>query len=103
MNENDGTTRCTVRRRSGDSAMVGYRRFRTRRRCEGGDKRGDPAALGGGTYGNSAMVDALLKAGADGTAKNNNGKSPADLALETKHPMIVAKATPRLPRRRARS
>ena len=28
--------------------------------------------------GHSAIVDALLKAGADGTAKNNEGKSPAD-------------------------
>ena len=53
--------------------------------------------------GHSAMVDALLKAGADGTAKGNDGKSPADLAKEKKHPMIVASATPRSPRRRARS
>ena len=44
--------------------------------------------------GHSAIVDALLKAGADGTAKDKDGKSPADLALENKHPMIVAKCDP---------
>ena len=40
------------------------------------------------------MVDTLLKAGADGTAKDKDGKSPADLALENRHPMIVAKCDP---------
>ena len=44
--------------------------------------------------GHSAIVDALLKAGADGTAKNKDGKSPADLALERRLPMIVAKCDP---------
>ena len=55
----------------------------------------DPAAPCGGD-GHSATVDALLKAGADGTAKNNKGKSPADLALEYKHPIIAAKCDPAL-------
>ena len=44
--------------------------------------------------GHTAIVDALLKAGADGTAKNKFGKSPADLALEKRYLMIVAKCDP---------
>ena len=59
---------------------------------------------GAAKWGDGAMVDALLKAGADGTAKDKNGESPADLAKEDKHPMKSSQsATPRLPRRRARS
>ena len=46
--------------------------------------------------GHTAIVDALLNAGADGTAKDNDGKSPADLAKQAKHPMIVAKCDPAL-------
>ena len=44
--------------------------------------------------GRTAIVDALLKAGANGTAKNKYGKSPADLAKNNKHPIIVAKCDP---------
>ena len=57
------------------------------------DKNGHPAALCG-EVGHSATVDALLKAGADGTAKDSDGKSPADHALEERYPMIVAKCDP---------
>ena len=44
--------------------------------------------------GHTAIVDTLLKAGADGTAKDDNGRSPADFAKDKKHPIIVAKCDP---------
>jgi len=42
----------------------------------------------------TATVDLLLAHGADGTARNDRGESPADYALENKHPMIVRKCDP---------
>ena len=40
------------------------------------------------------IVDALIMAGADVTAKDKRGKSPADIAKDNKHPIIVAKCDP---------
>ena len=62
------------------------RAARKGRQCEGGEREwDDPAAR---------RVDTLSNAGADGTAKDKDGKSPADLALQSRHPMIVAKCDP---------
>ena len=50
------------------------------------------AALKGWT----ATVDLLLAHGADGTARDKEGRSPADRALLANHPMIVRKCDPAL-------
>ena len=44
--------------------------------------------------GHTASVEALLAKGADRSAKDGNGKSPIDLAMENKFPMCVAKLDP---------
>ena len=78
-----GRPRCTRRRL--DSG-VGHSATVDTLLAHGADAK---ACCGGSTplhyaaqNGHTAIVDALLKAGADGTAKDKEGKSPADWAKQ---------------------
>ena len=56
------------------------------------DKNGRPAHVAA-LNGHTEIVDALIMAGrCDG--KDKRGKSPADIAKDNKHPIIVAKCDP---------
>ena len=69
----------------------------------GGQEHGMTAAALGGNERPQRDRRHAAKRGRRRTAKDVNGKSPADVAKDNKHPIIVASATPRSPRRRARS